>query len=202
MGIYHFLNNRFIKLFIFLIIILLTQEDTSDEGLGALEHCLMEIDHSRPFFVLLQGSRYGWVPPDYKISHKPEFEWVKSFPKGHSITAMEAYYGFLRCPFTPVYAFCYIRNPLFLNSIKDPEEKAVFLDCDNPEEKNRRREELLVKINEHPYCRVREYTCTYGGKDTEGKPYVTNLEKFGQTLLDDLFNAVYIIYYILLFVMK
>ena len=38
----------------------LTKEDTSDEGLGALEHCLLEIDHCRPFFMVLAGERYAW----------------------------------------------------------------------------------------------------------------------------------------------
>jgi hypothetical protein len=49
----------------------LTSEDTSDTGLGALEHCLLEIDHSRPFFVYLSGERYGWIPPSYRVSFRP-----------------------------------------------------------------------------------------------------------------------------------
>jgi hypothetical protein len=49
----------------------LTSEDTSDTGLGALEHCLLEIDHSRPFFVFLSGERYGWIPPSYRVSDRP-----------------------------------------------------------------------------------------------------------------------------------
>ncbi len=49
----------------------LTSEDTSDTGLGALEHCLLEIDHSRPFFVFLAGERYGWIPPSYRVSDRP-----------------------------------------------------------------------------------------------------------------------------------
>ena len=81
----------------------LTAEDTSDSGLGALEHCFIEIDDSRPFFVTLCGERYGWQPPSYRVSDRPEFEWVNTFPKGHSITAMEVFYGFLRKPFTPVH---------------------------------------------------------------------------------------------------
>ena len=44
----------------------LTAEDTSDSGLGALEHCFLEIDQSRPFFITLCGERYGWCPPHYR----------------------------------------------------------------------------------------------------------------------------------------
>lgn len=61
----------------------LTKEDTSDEGLGALEHCLIEIDRSRPFFVMLSGNRYGWIPPNYRVSDTPQFEWVKHFQPGN-----------------------------------------------------------------------------------------------------------------------
>jgi len=43
----------------------LTSEDTSDAGLGALEHCLLEVDEARPFVVVLSGERYGWIPPSY-----------------------------------------------------------------------------------------------------------------------------------------
>lgn len=84
----------------------LTAEDTSDSGLGALEHCFLEIDNSRPFFLLISGERYGWVPPNYRVSDRPEFDWVKEFEPNHSITAMEVYYGFLRKPFTPVHGEC------------------------------------------------------------------------------------------------
>lgn len=66
----------------------LTAEDTSDTGLGALEHCLLEVDHSRPFFIALVGDRYGWIPPNYRVSDRPEFDWIRAFPFGHSITDM------------------------------------------------------------------------------------------------------------------
>lgn len=79
----------------------------------------MEIDNSRPFFISLLGSRYGWVPPTYKISEKPEYNWVKSLPPGYSITALETLHGFLNHPFRPVYSFCYVRNPSFIQNITD-----------------------------------------------------------------------------------
>ena len=79
----------------------LTSEDTSDAGLGALEHCLIEIDKSRPFFLCLMGERYGWQPPSYRVSDQPQYEWIQSFESGHSITAMEMYHGFLKNPYKP-----------------------------------------------------------------------------------------------------
>ena len=132
----------------------LTSEDTSDTGLGALEHCLLEIDHSRPFFVVLAGDRYGWIPPNYRVSDRPEFDWVKTFEDGHSITAMgttvswsctttcftppphfvcapvEIQYGFVRNYNRPVHAFLYRRDPAFLAEIPEgaPERKIFSFD--------------------------------------------------------------------------
>ena len=37
----------------------LTKEDTSATGLGAIEYCLREVDASRPFFLMMEGERYG-----------------------------------------------------------------------------------------------------------------------------------------------
>ena len=82
----------------------LTKEDTSATGLGAIEYCLREVDASRPFFLMMEGERYGWVPPEYKVSDRQEFEWVKQYPLGHAITEMELLHGFLRKPYTPVHA--------------------------------------------------------------------------------------------------
>ena len=45
----------------------LTSQDTSDAGLGALEHCLLEVEVARPFTVVLSGERYGWIPPRYDM---------------------------------------------------------------------------------------------------------------------------------------
>lgn len=42
-----------------------TKEDA--ERAGALDVCLDEIEHCRPFFVGLLGERYGWVPPPEEI---------------------------------------------------------------------------------------------------------------------------------------
>ena len=48
----------------------LTQEDTSDAGLGALEHCLRIAEDCKPFCIVLMGERYGWIPPSYRVSNE------------------------------------------------------------------------------------------------------------------------------------
>jgi hypothetical protein len=148
----------------------LTQEDTSETGLGALEHCLLEVDHSRPFFVVLMGERYCWRPPNYRLSDRPQFDWIRSFELGHAITAMEIYHGFLRKPYTPVHALCFRRSPEFLHEIKDPQAQRIFgFDYEGDEEVRALKDKLLEDIRAHPFCSTYEYSCRYAGVDDEGK---------------------------------
>ena len=174
----------------------LTAEDTSESGLGAIEYCLREVDRSRPVFVLLEGERYGWVPPSYRVSDRPEFAWVKDFPKGRAITEMEAIHGFLRKPFTPVHALCYARDPSFIAKIKNREEREVFqFDSDGHDASvnKPKRDNFRRLVREHPYCKFRTYKCDYKGRDKSGKIAVTGLSKgvgsFQRLILADLFEA-------------
>jgi hypothetical protein len=64
-------------------------EDSDPETVVAT--CLEEIDACRPFFVLLLGHRYGWVPPNMWRA-----ELVHRFPvlaenAGKSVTELEGY---------------------------------------------------------------------------------------------------------------
>ena len=155
----------------------LTAEDTSDTGLGALEHCLIEVEEARPFFLVMCGERYGWIPPNYRISDNPSFEWVNHFESGHSITAMEVYHGFLRKPFAPVHAFMYERDPAFTDQITDENDKKVFVfDYDDDQRILAKRNKLRDDIKEHRYCLWREFKCEYGGKDEDGKLYTSGLQ--------------------------
>ena len=92
-------------------------------------------EECKPFCIVLLGDRYGWVPPEYKVSatydapaavcllpfcmttrwlctccsrlrsHKA-LQWVREFPPGRSITEMEIRQAFLRTAFTPSYGVC------------------------------------------------------------------------------------------------
>ncbi len=80
----------------------------------------------RPFFMVLAGERYGWAPPNYRVSDRPEFDWVRSWPENYSITALEIVYGMLLKPFTPVHALLYQRNPAFMKDVHDKNEFKIF----------------------------------------------------------------------------
>lgn len=75
-------GHIFKKIIIKYLIFTITKEDTSNEGLGALEHCLLEIDNSRPFFISIIGQRYGWIPDNYRTSDLEKFDWVKEVDRG------------------------------------------------------------------------------------------------------------------------
>lgn len=170
----------------------LTAEDTSDAGLGALEHCLLEVNVCHPFFLILSGERYGWIDPrGYRVSDDPSLQWVKSFEPGHSITAMEIYHAFLRKTLVPTHAFAYFRDPSFIKEIDDPSHRRVFsFDHEGEPGIRERAEELRQQIMHHPYCKSRSYKCTYGGVDAHGKPQTGGLQGFEAAVLEDLFSAI------------
>ena len=72
----------------------LTREDTSESGLGALEHCLHEIDEARPFFIALMGERYGWIPNQYRVTAQKKFDWIKSHKLGAQLPKWKCIMGF------------------------------------------------------------------------------------------------------------
>ncbi len=109
---------------------------------------------------------------------------------GHSITAMEMHYGFLRKPYEPTAAFAYQRSPSFISSIPTEKERAVFVDCLPGSEVERKRDALREAVKNHQYCKYREYSCSYGGADSEGKPHVTGLDAFQSQVLEDLRGAI------------
>jgi hypothetical protein len=93
---------------------------------------MTEIDRCRPFIVVLVGSRWGWVPDDYKVPdpNLDRYTWLKTLEKGYSITALEVKYGFLNNPQQPVHAFAYIRDPTFLKDVPN-DQRDTFEVC-NP----------------------------------------------------------------------
>ena len=89
-------------------------EEESRNGL-VLSTCIEEVDHSRPFFIGILGSRYGWQPTIGDLNHlrvnvQKEKPWLeKEISEGASITEMEIEYGVLRKMDIP-YAGFFIRD--------------------------------------------------------------------------------------------
>lgn len=89
-------------------------EEDSRNGL-VLSTCLEEIDYSRPFFIGILGSRYGWMPKPEELNNlrsgaQPFREWLdKKVSEEVSITELEMEYGVLRDMNLP-YASFFIRS--------------------------------------------------------------------------------------------
>lgn len=120
---------------------------------------LQEAEHSRPFFIALLGERYGWIPPNYRVSDRPEFDWIRDFEPGHSITEMECRFGFLTHYHRPVHAFAYKRDPAFLGEIPDeaPERRIFAFDYQGNDEITDRRNAFVADVERHPYCKNYTY---------------------------------------------
>lgn len=88
-------------------------EEYSRNGL-VLSACMEEIDKSRPFFIGILGSRYGWNPQSSELNglrvSEQQQNWIKGMSaNGASITEMEIEYGVLRDMNIP-YASFFIRS--------------------------------------------------------------------------------------------
>lgn len=60
-----------------------------------LEVCLQELTKCQLFLGLL-GERYGWVPASYQVPDTEEFDCVRQYPPGSSVTELEMHFGALR----------------------------------------------------------------------------------------------------------
>ncbi|MDP2767729.1 MAG: DUF4062 domain-containing protein [Candidatus Methanoperedens sp.] len=147
--------------------------------------CLAEIHRCRPYFIGLLGERYGWVPPKYEVPDEEHYDWVREFEPGHSITAMEIYHGVLRNPAMTMRAFFYFRDPAFFTKV--PEEHCVvFL----PESEESAEKLKMLKDDIRKHCPVFDYPCAFCGVSEDGKVMLTDLEAFGQRVLEDLWSAI------------
>ncbi|XP_044278296.1 telomerase protein component 1 isoform X3 [Varanus komodoensis] len=152
-----------------------------------LELCLSEVTKSQIFIGIL-SERYGHIPKDYGLPEEPQYEWVKSYPAGRSITEMESV-QFLEGSGEPTAgsrAFFYFREPQFLSSIPDT-WRADFLA--ESEEAKRRMVDLKERLSQHEgLASLGRYTCTWGGV-AQGRPYVKGLEDFGNKVLEDVWKC-------------
>ncbi len=160
--------------------------ETDSRSHKALEICLEEIAKSQ-YFVGLLGERYGWIQEEYNVSDVPEFDWLKEFPKGRSITEVEMHHAALRDIDKAVgKAFFYFRDPSFLRYVTPD----ICEDFDaESDEVLRKMEDLKSNIRESQLEVYDDYPCKWLGK-IQGKPMVGDLEKFGERVLYNLWNAI------------
>ncbi|WP_282928994.1 tetratricopeptide repeat protein [Anaerococcus sp. Marseille-Q7828] len=86
--------------------------DEKDKNKKILDVCLDEIDNYRPYFIVLLGDRYGWIPPANLVKETEIqygiYDQDETIDK--SITNLEIDYGFLKNPDYAQNAYAYFRT--------------------------------------------------------------------------------------------
>lgn len=78
-----------------------------------LDLCLQELTKCQ-FFLGILGNRYGWVPDKYEVPDTAEFDWVRNYPPGASVTELEMHSAALSQPNKiRERSFFYIRDSTF-----------------------------------------------------------------------------------------
>ncbi|AUB59810.1 hypothetical protein BK009_03435 [Methanobacterium subterraneum] len=175
------LREDLIKYKIYLIDVDLRWGITSDQD--AYDVCMDEIDNCHPYFMCMLGGRYGWIPPEKKIS----------------ITESEIYYGALDKLDIPTFRFFYLRDAKITNSIpaefnddykelKDSESekqlKYLKEKIMNPEIKGK----VLIKPDEVE-CKSLSYFI-YPCKWDNNLKRIVDLESFGNQVYNDIMSSI------------
>nr|KAG5700929.1 hypothetical protein BaRGS_034214 [Batillaria attramentaria] len=162
-----------------------TEEDTRNNR--TLELCLQELTKCQ-LFVGLLGERYGWVAQPVSAARtRPEFDCVRQYKQGASVTELEMHFGALSdIPKTKGRAVFFIRDSLFEKDIPLG-FKPDFVS--ESEEAKARLHSLKNRVRTSGHEVFDGYPCRWGGV-VDNKPMVAGLEEFGQRALNMLWLAV------------
>lgn len=154
-------------------------DDEEDKDKKILEVCLDEIENNRPYFMVLVGDRYGWIPENDLVKetgvrygiYAPDEKIEKS------ITNLEVDYGFLKNPQYAKNSFAYIRNIIgdVSGTIyeQDPKEK---------EKIEKLKEEIRMAL---PKENIHEYDVTYKNG------YLVGVDKFVDFAKEDMLKILF-----------
>ena len=146
-------------------------EDQTRNGL-VLASCLEEVDNSRPFFVGLLGSRYGWIPSAAELSNsRPVITsnrgWIdEKLAQSSSITEMEIEYAAFKDNALTNAVF-YLRSP------------EVDVPADFCEEKDSLAERKLAELKKKLINQNRFPVHTY-----------SSVEELGESIYDEIMTVI------------
>ena len=90
--------------------------------------CLEQVSRCH-LFVGLLGERYGWVPRSYDVPDAKQFDWVREYPDGRSLTELEMHCAALNRPLqAQSTSFFFIRDSSFLPEVPEA-YKPDFVDA-------------------------------------------------------------------------
>ena len=160
--------------------------ETDARSHKALEICLDEISHSQ-YFIGLLGQRYGWVQDEYWCPDTPEYDWLREYPAGRSITEIEMHHAALCNPDKVTgKAFFYFRHP----SISQHIPQSFRADFESESHESAQKIERLKSEVRTSGLEVYDgYSSRWLG-EVDGKPMVGGLEDFGMRVLHNIWNAI------------
>lgn len=153
-----------------------------------LKVCLEEIQRSRPFLIVLLGDRYGWVPPEERMTAATQEVGFDADVRDKSVTALEIEFGILKeRPDQRQRSFFYFRDPLPYSQM--PEAiRANFSDEFSADEQTRARHSRLAElkrslVNDPELApRVHIYRAGWDALQNE----VTGLQAWGEQVYQNL----------------
>ena len=152
----------------------------------AMEICLDEISHSQ-YFIGLLGQRYGWVQDEYLCPDTPEYDWLREYPAGRSITEIEMHHAALCNPEkVSGKAFFYFRHPSVIQHI--PQSFRADFESES-HESTQKIESLKSRIRTSGTEVYDGYSSRWLG-EVDGKAMVGGLEDFGLRVLHNIWNAI------------
>ena len=161
-----------------------TEEDTKHHK--AIEICMSEISKSH-YFIGLLGQRYGWCPEEYNVPNTEQYDWIREYPKGRSITELEMFHGALSDPDKVTgKAFFYFRDKSVLDEIST---KHIGHFKDDSSESNEKIETLKSSIRSSGLEVFDNYPSHWMGV-VQNKPMLSSLEEFGKRVINNLWNAI------------
>ena len=145
-----------------------------ESGHMVIRVCIDAIDRCVPYFIVLIGERYGWIPGE-NVFEQMQDERLKKIGKGISITELEIRYGTLdREPEIEHCIFCF-RNPDFLTKIPEEFRKDYIPESEVHKEKL---DELKARIRGLEGVNILEYNADWDDRNHR----VCGLDTFAEKL--------------------
>lgn len=168
-------------------IVAASQTDEATRELQVLKVCLAEIRRCRPFFIVLLGDRYGWVPPPDRLATAAQEEGLGSAVAGCSVTEVEVRVGLQSPKDDDPRCFFYFRAPLPYEEMP-ASVTALYADVHDLDPAGSEQCERLAGMKQRIQTafpdRVRHYAVEWDAHRCR----VTGLEAWGRIVLEDLWR--------------
>lgn len=152
--------------------------DSNEGSRKVLSVCLDEIDKAQPYFIVLLGERYGWIPDEALIEDAVNQKQLDFEDLNKSVTALEIEYGALKNAENPHCLF-YFREPINFNNLDSEEIAAYKAEDDYHKQKL---DLLKEEINKTFPDRVHHYSVNW---DNE-KKQIVDYEDFVNQVTNDI----------------